>query len=368
MSSHNSFSAATNPSSVRMLSLLKALGSPQNTLKFIHVAGTNGKGSVCSILAEILTKSKYKTGKFTSPHLIKPNERISIDGENISNNDLNRLLATVTKTAESIENCTLFEIYLGVSLLYFFERHTDIVILETGLGGRLDATNVIKNPLLSIITKIALDHQAYLGNTLKEIATEKAGIIKENSKTLVLTQAPEVLDVFITHCAKKSSSLIVTGPLTLESINGYHEIFSYSHLKNLECGLGGVHQPYNAALAIESAFILKNLGYIISDDDIRYGVLNAKNIGRFEVLSNSPITIFDGGHNTDGILSLHQSIKRYFKSTSVSYLVGMMKDKDINEMLDALADKDATFYPVSVPNYDRALDIESLGKAMKNHG
>ncbi|MEG2669258.1 MAG: Mur ligase family protein, partial [Oscillospiraceae bacterium] len=212
MSSHNSFSAATNPSSVRMLSLLKALGSPQNTLKFIHVAGTNGKGSVCSILAEILTKSKYKTGKFTSPHLIKPNERISIDGENISNNDLNRLLATVTKTAESIENCTLFEIYLGVSLLYFFERHTDIVILETGLGGRLDATNVIKNPLLSIITKIALDHQAYLGNTLKEIATEKAGIIKENSKTLVLTQAPEVLDVFITQCAKKSSSLIVTGP------------------------------------------------------------------------------------------------------------------------------------------------------------
>ncbi len=336
----NSFQSIARLRLESITCLLKHLGNPQSDLKFIHVAGTNGKGSVCSFLQCIFTDAGYKTGKYTSPNLISVCERISIDGVLISSEEIDRILSTVEKSAEKVlselgEMPTQFELWTAAAFCYFKEQKCDLVVLETGLGGTRDATNVISAPLASVITKIDLDHTEYLGNTLSQIATEKAGIIKapeigHKCITISAPQQSEVCEVLSSVCHEKNNSLIFVGDIALKSTDSFHEIFDYSsssetEIKDIVCGITGFYQPENAAIAIETAL---QLG--IDEKHIKSGILKAKNPARFEIISHEPLVIYDGAHNKNGMQALTKCLNRYFPVwNGATFIVAFMGDKDI---------------------------------------
>ncbi len=317
--------------------LLDFLGNPQKSLKFIHVAGTNGKGSVCCFLQSILTKAGYKTGKFTSPDMLSVCERISIDGNLISNDEMNCLLEKVSYAAEKVNQKlgtmpTQFEIWTAAAFCYFKDNNCDIVVLEVGLGGRLDATNVIDSPLVSVITRIDYDHMNYLGNTLKDITHEKCGIIKQDSKTVTFRQQEEILEEINKECYEKNNTLYVSD-IPESIVYDNKEKFDYKDIKNIFLSLRGKNQVENASLAIETAKILN-----IDNDDIIYGLANTTHIGRFEIISETPLTVYDGAHNRNGFKALLDNIDRYFNTKDVTFICAFMQDKDISEIFELLED------------------------------
>ena len=290
----------------QLVTLLDFLGNPQDKLEFIHIAGTNGKGSVSAMTATVFEKAGYKTGLFTSPYIEEFNERIQINGENISDCDLAEV---ATKVKDALKHLSLeisvFAQITAMAFLYFAQKKCDIVILETGLGGRLDATNVIKTPKAVVITKIGLDHTEWLGDTLSKIAEEKCGIIKKNVPVFTCKNQPsEALAVIESYCKKKTS------PLTICPETDY------------KTSLLGEFQKENAGICVE---VLKALG--IDEETIKSGLLSAKWIARFEFLRDN--LIIDGGHNPDGIQALIKSLKTLEKS--VIFVVAMMEDKNISE-------------------------------------
>lgn len=373
----NSFQALANLELKGIKRLTELLGNPQDELKFIHVAGTNGKGSVCSFLQTAFTKSGLKTGKYISPNLIDVCERISIDNICISKVDLERLMETVQEKCnivynETKEYPTQFEIWTATAFLYFKENKTDIVVLETGLGGEKDATNIVKNTLCSVITKISYDHISYLGDSITDIAKAKAGIIKkpfENGAGLCFTtiQEKEVNDVLKKKAKEESNELIVCEIPSSNGFNGSSEIFDYLGIENILCGLSGIHQLENAALAIT---VLKRLK--ISDEDIKFGIENAKNPARFETLSQSPLIIFDGAHNPDGVLSFVKNLNRYYSDVTKNFIMGVMADKDLENITDILKkydlNKKSTFYTVTVKNNPRAMKNSELAEFLNKSG
>lgn len=349
--------------------LLEKLNNPHKGMRYIHVAGTNGKGSVCAFLQNILTFSGLKTGKFISPNMIEVYERISIDGENISPGDMNSLLETVQNACAEVEKekgvlPTQFEIWTAAAFLYFKEKRCDIVILETGLGGRLDATNIIDSNVCSIITRIDMDHTEYLGDTIEKVAFEKAGIIKKGCPVITLS-SQNALSVITDRANSLNSRVFLTQNASNIENKSLTEIFDYKKYKALEINLAGIHQVENATLAIEAADFLN-----IDEEYIRRGLKKARNIGRFEKISENPLIIFDGAHNYCGIKSLIESVKRYFPDEKMSIIFSAMKDKEIDSSIKAIKEADFVneVYTVAVKDNPRGATAEELKEKFEHYG
>ena len=364
----NSFQAIARLELEGITTLLDYLSHPERDLKFIHVAGTNGKGSVCAFLQKILTHAGYKCGKYISPNLISVNERISIDDKEISDKELCDVLKTVEIASEKVKNKlgdapTQFEIWTAAAFIYFKEKNCDIVILETGLGGSRDATNVIPSPIASVITGIAKDHMSYLGNTLAQIASQKAGIIKKGGFTVTCRQVDEVENVLKKACEKTETPLYISDSAIVENYRGMNEVMTYRGMSDLEIGIPGIHQIENACIAAETALRLN-----IPEESIRYGLKTAKNRGRLELIEKNPTVIFDGAHNPNGAAALSNNLKRYFPGQTPIFIMGAMADKDISGMAKALFSeyKKTTVYTVAVCDNPRSESAEKLAEKLSS--
>ena len=352
----NSFQAVTVPGLERISALCELLGNPQDELKIIHVAGTNGKGSTVANLSSILEAAGYKTGKYISPNLIKVNERISINGNDISDGDLDAILNELMPHTRTVEEMcglapTQFEIWTAAAFLYFARNKCDYVVLEVGLGGELDATNVIRTNELAIITRLGLDHMQYLGNTLTSVAAAKCGIMKANSRYgVVITprQDSEAMDKINERAAELGISVIVAEPVS-DGANGVYESFSIDGISGIECGIPGLHQIENASLATIAA---RRLG--IDEGAIRLGIKRAKNPARFEILQENPTVIYDGGHNENGITALNASLEKYYPNAPRTVIFACMSDKEIGESLRLLSRGDTKFIFTTVKDNPRA--------------
>ncbi|MBQ2931902.1 MAG: bifunctional folylpolyglutamate synthase/dihydrofolate synthase [Clostridia bacterium] len=372
----NSFQAIARLRLESIECLLNHLGNPQNDLKFVHIAGTNGKGSVCSFLQCIFTDAGLKTGKYTSPNLISVCERISVDGVLITDTQLESALKIVEKAVESViqelgDSPTQFEIWTAAAFLFFKEQKCDIVVLETGLGGAQDATNIIPPPLASVITRIDLDHTEYLGDTIEKIAAEKAGIIKaptDGTAGLCITawQSSEVLSVLSSVCREKNNTFIISNTPKNCVSDGFSEVFDYTtsdkktDINKIRCGISGFYQPENAGLAAECAYQLR-----IPVEYIRSGIKRAKNPARFEVVSQNPLVIYDGAHNKNGMSALVSCLERYFADwQGATFITAFMGDKDIRSAFEVLQTsgflKKSKVFAVSVKDNPRAATPEKV--------
>ncbi|MBR2320058.1 MAG: bifunctional folylpolyglutamate synthase/dihydrofolate synthase [Clostridia bacterium] len=361
----------------RVTALCEALGNPQNDLRFVHVAGTNGKGSFCAMTASILQAAGYRTGLFTSPYIKVFNERMQVDGEMISDEELTELTAFVRPVADAMtDKPTEFELITAIAFLYFKRHHCDVVVLETGMGGRLDATNLIRHPLLSVITGIALDHTAFLGDTIAQIAAEKAGIIKDHCPVLWGGENAAAADVIAATAQVKKAPYHWVDRTSLRvlsaDLEGTH--FSYGDYDDLTLSLLGLYQPYNAATVLTAVELLKEQGLTISPDAVREGLASVYWPGRFEVLSRQPLIIFDGAHNAEGIGAAVESIRHYFADQKVYVLTGVLQDKDYHTIAHSLAQVASRAF-VLTPENPRALAgdtyaalLEGLGVAAKAYG
>lgn len=327
--------------------LLNLLGDPQKGLKCIHIAGTNGKGSTSSYIANILQEAGYKVGLFTSPYLERFNERMTIDDEDIPDDILATIVEKVKEKVELMNNeenlfPTEFEIVTAVAFEYFMEEKVDYVVLEVGLGGRLDSTNIIDSSLASVITTIDMDHMDILGDTLGKIAWEKAGIIKKNGLVISYPQKEEALEVLKKVSKEKGAELILCpmNKIKIAELNDCGAIFDFEYngntIKNIRINLLGEHQVYNAALALTTILNLRDRDLIkISDEAIKLGMSKTKWKGRLEVLRRNPTFLIDGAHNVQGVKSLVQSLK-LFKYNRLILGIGILKDKDVEHMIEIL--------------------------------
>ena len=346
---HSLKAFGSKPTLERMREIMEKLGDPQKNLKFIHVAGTNGKGSVCTMLAEIYKNAGYKTGLYTSPFIIDFRERIKIDGEFISKSDLTRLTEIVKSTGITV---TEFEFITAVAFLYYSEQNCDIVILETGLGGRFDATNVIERPLCSVITKVDFDHTAVLGNTAEEIAAEKCGIIKQNRPVVSYPlQSENVLKTISSHTNMLTVPDLSETQIISSGIDGNTYIYKEREYKTR---LVGIHQIYNALTAIEA---VNQAGINISEQAIIGGIKTAVIPARLELISKKPIVFLDGAHNPDGARALGDFMKQY---DGVVAVIGMMADKNCEEVLSSTLKFCSSVITVTVKDNPRSLDGREL--------
>lgn len=358
--------------------LLGLLENPQQDLKFIHVAGTNGKGSTSSFIANTLIEAGYRVGLFTSPYLEVFNERMRINNTDISDDSLAQITLNVKEKVEvmlsrGMNHPTEFEIVTAIAMEYFKKENVDFVVLEVGLGGRYDSTNVIEDSLASVITTISMDHTDILGDTIGKIAYEKAGIIKDNGLVISYPQDKEAQEVIIDVAQKKNSELIIVPIEKIEVIEttafGSRFNFEYKDIKmlDLEIGLIGVHQIYNASTALTTILSLKERGCIsISDEAIRKGLSNTKWSGRLEVLKRNPTFLIDGAHNIQGIHALKKTLKDVFKYNKLILGVAILADKDVDHMIEELvpiADK----IIVTEANIFRAMKAEELAEKIKKY-
>jgi len=354
-----------------MSKLLELLGNPQDKLKIIHVAGTNGKGSTCSFITSILKEAGYKVGLYTSPYLETFTERIRINGENIPQKDVARIVTMIREKIEQMVSegysyPTEFEIVTTMAFYYYWEQNVDFVALEVGLGGRYDATNIIKKSELSVITSISLDHVGILGDTVAKIAYEKGGIIKEDGLALVYDQSDEAKNVIKDICKEKNAKYIEVkfDDINIKQSNINSQIYDCTIMKDryedLEINLIGEHQINNSILALSAIHVLRELRNLnISEDDIRRGLVNTRWPGRIEKIMDKPTFIIDGAHNEDGARSLAKAIEKNFNGKKATLLIGMLQDKDIDGVLEILMpyfDKVIT----TTPDNDRAINCEAL--------
>ena len=359
------------PGLERTKELCKRLGNPEKSLKFIHVAGTNGKGSFCAMLSSVLKETGIRVGTYTSPYVKVFNERMMVNGEMISNEELAEITEYIKPMADSMEDKpTEFELITAIAFEYFKRKKCQLVVLECGLGGRLDSTNVVENVLLSVITGIALDHTSILGNTISEIAREKAGIIKENTPVLFCGTGVEAQRP-ITEVAKTKNAPVFF--VDRESVNIKKQtldgtIFDYELYKNLEISLLGKYQVENATNVLQAIRLLNNHGFMrISEDSIRRGLKNAKWHARFEVILDTPLMIFDGGHNPEGVCKAVESIKAYLGEKRVYTITGVMADKDYNFIASKISEVSKKVFCIT-PNNERALNSESYKEVFLNLG
>lgn len=341
---------------------LNLLENPEEKLNIIHIAGTNGKGSCSTFISSVLIEEGYKVGVYTSPSILSFYERIKINNLEISEKDFSDIVLEIEKITEKNNiPITEFEVFTLVSILYFAKENTDYVILEVGMGGRLDATNGINKTLLSIITNIGKDHTEYLGNKIEEIAAEKAGIIKKDTPLVVYDQDEKVISVLKEKALELNSEFILCDFNSLEIIeqNIDKTIFNFDKYKDIEIKLIGNHQCKNASLAIKAMEELKKLGIEISDKSIYTGLKNAYIVGRFQVLNNNPLVIIDGAHNIQGVKALNMSLKNLYPNEKFVFITGFLKDKDYMSAIESLAPMAQAFVAVE-PNNERALDSLEL--------
>lgn len=366
--------------------LLEILGNPHKDMKIIHVAGTNGKGSTCAMIDSILRSNGYKVGLYISPYLEVFNERMQVNGQNISDEDLARLTDKVQKAVfymreNNIGSPTEFEVVTAIGFLYFCEQAVDFLVLEVGMGGRLDATNVA-TPLISVITPISLDHQEYLGSTLSAIAKEKCGIIKPGVPVVTSPQEPEAMQVIEETCKRLNCKLLkVIGEESISKNCGLYDTVTYklvsddadglvfdlktpkNQFKNLEIHLIGRHQLSNAATAVTAVDVLNMQGIDIKREAIYAGLKNARWPGRLEKISQKPLILIDGAHNIAGVKTLKDALIRYYKDKKKILVLGILKDKDYREMLKEIvpiADAVITTAPLS----PRALNASELANTI----
>ena len=367
------FKGSKKPSLKAMKYFLTIYNNFDENMKFIHIAGTNGKGSCTEIISNILEKQGYKVGKFISPHLIRYNERISINGKEISNEEMANLIEELKPIIDEYNktekiNITLFELETIMALLYFYRNNVDFAVLETGLGGLYDCTNIIKKSIVSIITSIGYDHMHILGNTLPEIAYQKAGIIKNNSNTVIFEQMPEVNNVFIKQCKIKNNNLHIIKNTDIEnySFDDKYQYFDYKEIKDLAVNLKGKMQINNASLCIETMKILNQCGYKVDLSSIRDGLKTVIHKGRMEELNSYPKIIFDGAHNLPAIKNLQDMVKMYYNNFKRVYIISILKRKDYKNMLELLSqDKNALFVLTSGNDEERYTAKEELFNCMK---
>lgn len=358
--------------------LLELLGDPQNNLKIIHVAGTNGKGSTCSFISSILKESGYKVGLYTSPFLETFTERIRVNGENIREEEVGKIVSLIKEkieimVSEGYSYPTEFEIVTAMAFYYYNQEKVDFVALEVGLGGRYDATNVIDKPVVSAITSISLDHTGILGDTLAKIAFEKGGIIKEDCPTIVYPQQEEASEVIKNICAEKKSKYIECDfkNIEIKSSNINSQIYNCNingkELRDVEIKLIGDHQIKNSIVALNVIEYLNDIKITnISEENIRKGLLETKWPGRIEKISENPMFIIDGAHNEEGAKSLANSIDKYFENKNKILVIGMLEDKDIESVLDLLIPK---FNKVitTTPDNPRAIDANKLKEKIERY-
>ena len=339
-----------DPTLEAMEYIMSRFDNPHKKVKCIHIAGTNGKGSVCEMINNCLINAKYKVGKFISPHLITFNDGICINNEQIQDKEVEEILIPLSKVVEEYNSTheipvKWFEVITSLAFIYFQKKQCDFAVIETGLGGTTDCTNIVA-PIVSVITTIGYDHMNILGNTLNEISRHKAGIIKKNSETVFINQ-PEVVDIVKEKCKKEKNTLhlIKTEDIENYEYNEYFQSFDYKQYKNIEINLKGKVQTINAMEAIETIDILKQKGYIIPEIAIREGLKTIIHKARMEKLVNNPCIIFDGGHNENAIRNLKQNIEQYYKNKKRVYIISILQTKDYNTIIKELSeDNEAVFY------------------------
>lgn len=359
----------TRPGLSRTYELLEVLGNPQDALKFVHVAGSNGKGSTCAMLSSILSKSGLKTGFYLSPHLSGFCERFQIDGMQISEEDFIDTTRKVAAAADSLgDHPSQFEISTAIAFLYFKTQSCDIVVLEVGMGGSLDSTNVIKAPELAVICNIGLDHTDFLGSTLAEIAESKAGIIKPGCEVVCYETASEALSIIENRCKELNTPLHISkfDNLNCLSRSLKSQSFSYEGAR-YSISLLGKHQCKNASVVIDAVKVLRSRGLTISDEALRFGLRDAKWPARFEILSLKPIFILDGGHNPQCASSIAQAISDYLPKQKLRLIIGMLADKNVSDVIDILAPKVGEFYCLT-PDSDRAMPADELAALIMSKG
>ena len=359
----------SRPGLERITELLEKLGNPQNGMKFIHIAGTNGKGSCAAMTASVLKAAGYKTGLFTSPYLYRFNERMQINGKQIDDDVLAADVSLVKIAADAMaDHPTEFELMTAAALVWFKEQNCDIVVLEVGLGGRLDATNVIEAPEACVIMNIGLDHTAVLGDTVEQIAEEKAGIIKPGADCVLYQQSQSVTEIVRERCDEVGARLHVADFSELHS--EFDSLFGQSFTYRGEVyalPLLGANQLRNAAVVLELVEVLRRRGWALDQSDVEHGLYAVSWPGRFELVNDEPCFIVDGGHNPQCAQTVADNLARYFPGRRITLLVGVLADKDYPAMLAAL-DGQAAAYIAATPRSPRALPAAELGEYLKRFG
>ena len=354
----------------RTQELLARMGNPEKKLRFIHVAGTNGKGSTAAMLASILQQAGYKTGLYTSPYILRFHERMQVNGQQISDEDLAAITEFVRPHAEAMaDHPTEFELVSCIAFEYFMRKHCDIVVLEVGMGGELDSTNVIDTPEAAILTNIGLDHTEFLGDTLEKIAATKSGIIKPGGTAVIYRASPSVEAVIEARCKQVGAKLVKADFDALHSIS--HDldgqVFDAAGFPALHLPLLGEHQMRNAAVVLATVGVLRDKGYHITDDQVRAGLAQVRWPGRFEVLRKNPLFLVDGGHNPQCIEALVANIRDYLAGRRLTVLTGVLADKDFHCMYANVAPYAAEFLTVT-PDSPRALSAEDLKTYLEQFG
>lgn len=356
----------------KVRAILEAIGNPHLEIQTIHIGGTNGKGSTAAMMASILQQEGYHVGLYTSPHLIRFTERIKVDGKEIDQEGVAELTDWIRERIETSgvsPPFTFFDFTTAMALLYFKQKRVDLAILEVGLGGRLDSTNVV-DPLLSIITNVSKDHEEVLGRTLLKIAYEKAGIIKKGRPLITAASQPQILRVFSKICKEKGSPFYRMGKeFSYVPCEGGHFHYRGIHRKfwDLTVNLHGSHQIINAVTALGAMEVLDELGYVVSNEAMINGLNRVEWPGRLEMVCSSPKVFLDGAHNPAGALVLKESLQKEFEYNRLILIVGIMRDKNYKFILRTLAPI-ADHLILTQPNIPRAASPELLQKALERNG
>lgn len=357
-----------------MRQLCARLGDPQEKLKFVHIAGTNGKGSTLAYVSTVMQAAGYRVGRYLSPAVRDYREHFQVDGRAITQSGLCNYLepvkeAAAAMAAEGLAHPTLFEVETAVAFLWFLDKACDLVVLETGLGGALDATNVVNHTLAAVFSSISMDHMEILGKTLEEIALVKAGIIKNKCYVISAKQTPEVMKV-LRQSALQAKAKFLTADGTRAKQVKYgvtKQSFSYDRYKNLEITMAGQFQIENAVLAVETVMALTRCGFTVSEDKLRQGLLASKWPGRFDVIAKRPLVIADGAHNEDAAKKLAQSVRFYFTNRKIIYIIGMLRDKEYDKVIRETCSLASHIITVTPPIRERALSALELAQTAREY-
>ena len=352
------------------------MGSPQEALTFVHVAGTNGKGSVSAFVEAVLRQGGYRVGRYFSPAVFDRRETVRVNGSCITKKAYCEYMERLKEAcgrmeAEGRGHPTIFEIETVMAFLYFRDKECDLVVLETGMGGELDATNIVRNTSVAVITSISMDHMQFLGRTLTAIASHKAGIIKEGCHVVTLEQKGEVMEVIRQKAEALGCGLTAADPGKAAHVRYglERQRFDYGGFERLEITLAGQYQIDNAVLAVEALKALGEKGFPVKEKELREGLAQARWPGRFTIVGRKPYFILDGAHNEDAALRLAQSVECYFPGKRIIYIMGMLKDKEYGKVISATCSLAAHIITVGMPDNSRALSAYQLaGEAAKAHG
>lgn len=370
---HSRMKFGSQPGMERITALCEAFDNPQDKLKFVHVAGTNGKGSTCTMISNMLVAAGYKVGLFTSPFVVDFRERIQVNSEMIPKDAFAKIVEKIVPVIDELKKKNIepteFEIITAAAFLYFLEENCDIVVLEVGLGGTLDSTNIIKKSEVSVITSISMDHTDILGDTLLEIAAHKCGIFKEGGHVVGYPQPDFTVERFVKEKAKEAGcsythSDLARIRLVREEFDGSTIIYAGCTFK---IPLSGKHQIYNFSTAISAINVLKNNGWNVSAKNMIDGISALKMPARVEIVSKDPLVIIDGGHNAEGIDALCYALKKYYSDKKIIAVFGMMRDKNYKYCAEKLAPLCEKIYTTTVSN-PRSLTAKELADEIKTHG